>query len=94
MNKCVESRRLIGGQECSRVVHESKQVSFERDLLLLLLLLLIQLNLPNLQHVETYHKESFWFDILSQAGRHRGGNTANSNGLVMGKGVMGILEQL
>ena len=67
---------------------------FERDLLLLLLLLLIQLNLPNLQHVETYHKESFWFDILSQAGRRRGGNTANSNGLVMGKGVMGILEQL
>ena len=94
MNKCVESRRLIGGQECSRVAHVSKQVSFERDLLLLLLLLLIQLNLPNLQHVETYHKESFWFDILSQAGRHRGGNTANSNGLVMGKGVMGILEQL
>ena len=94
MNKCVESQRLIGGQECSRVAHESKQVSFERDLLLLLLLLLIQLNLPNLQHVETYHKESFWFDILSQAGRHRGGNTANSNGLVMGKGVMGILEQL
>ena len=90
MNKCVESQRLIGGQECSRVAHESKQVSFERDLLLLL----IQLNLPNLQHVETYHKESFWFDILSQAGRHRGGNTANSNGLVMGKGVMGILEQL
>ena len=94
MNKCVESQRLIGGQECSRVAHESKQVSFERDLLLLLILLLIQLNLPNLQHVETYHKESFWFDILSQAGRHRGGNTANSNGLVMGKGVMGILEQL